>query len=455
MNSSSPDNPSPDSGPSSLTPEVLAEIDAAMKDMDHLNEPIMGRGVVHDPKPNLAASARPAGTRGPRVVQAGREHRIGKIVSVGPSDIFLEFGPKELGVLPRVQFQEGDALPVVGAEFEVVVDKFEPGEGLFLCSRPGQVQKAAWEQLEPGQVVEARVTGVSKGGLELEVAEHKAFMPASQVSIDRVPDLSVFVGEKLKCRITRVERVGRGNIVLSRRDILDEERRASAEKIKASLSEGQTVEGTVRKVMPFGAFIDIGGLDGLVHISDLTYDRVNFGEKFVEKYVQEGQRVQARVLKIDWENNRLSLGLKQVQGDPFVTAAEAITESAEINGKVVRVAEFGAFVELAPGVEGLVHISELDHKRVARVEDAVKVDEIVRVKVLKIDRDSRRVSLSVKALKPMPEMNIGGGGGGQGDRPGRKRGEQGRPIEEITKVTPALRRMREKSKNVNFKGGLS
>ncbi len=431
-----------------ISPELQAEIDAAMKDLEAATELATQKA---SPKPAI---------RGPRLVQAGREHRTGMVVSVGPSDVFVEFGPKELGVVSRLQYPE-DQLPKVGDQVEVVIDKHEKGENLYLCSRPGAVQKAAWEMLEPGQVIEARVTGVVTGkenkpvGLELEVAGHAAFMPASQISLEHVKDLSVYVGEKMKAVINRVDRSGKGNIVLSRREILAEERKALAEAAKSKLAEGQTIEGVVRKIMPFGAFVDIGGVDGLVHISDLSYDRVGFGEKAVEKHVKEGQHVTVRVLKLDWEHNRISLGLKQTQSDPFATAVNAVVEGAEVTGKVTKVLDFGAFVEISPGIEGLVHISELDHKRIQRVEDAVKPDEIVRAKVLKIDRDNRRISLSIKALKPLPEISIGGGQGKPGGRAGDRKGAGGRSAEEILKETPALRRLREKSKNMTFKGGLS
>jgi small subunit ribosomal protein S1 len=459
---SSTNNPSSPSA-SDLSAEMNAEINAAMEQLDAES--------VAAEKVRAANAAKPAAKpaiRGPRVVSAGREHRTGNVVSVGPTDIFIEFGPKELGVISRTQYPD-DALPVVGTAIEVVVDKFEAAESLFVCSRPGAVQKAAWEFLEPGQVVEARVTGVTKGGLELEVANHRAFMPASQVSIERVPDLAVFVGEKMKCAITRVERSGRGNIVLSRRDVLDIERKANAETLKTKLAEGDTVEGTVRKIMPFGAFVDLGGVDGLIHISDLTFDRIGFGEKAVEKFVKEGEKVTVKIIKLDWEGGRISLGLKQVAGDPFANATASIVEGAELTGRVTKTTEFGAFVELSRGVEGLVHISELDYKRVEKVDDVVKADQVVQVKVLKIDPASRRISLSIKALKAPPEMPAGGGGpgggGGQGGGGGYggggkfggkgKKGEQGRSAEEILKETPALRRMREKFKKTNFKGGLS
>jgi len=453
---SSTNNPS---SASDISAEMNAEINAAMAQLD-------AEAAAADKAKAAAAAkpaAKPAAIRGPRVVSAGREHRTGNVVSVGPTDIFIEFGPKELGVVSRTQYPD-DQLPKVGEPLEVVVDKFEAAESVFVCSRPGSVQKAAWEMLEPGQVVEARVTAVTKGGLELEVANHRAFMPASQISIERINDLSVFVGEKMKCAIVRVERSGRGNIVLSRRDVLDIERKEQAAVLKTKLQEGDTLEGTVRKVMPFGAFVDLGGVDGLIHISDITFDRIGFGEKAVEKYVQEGQKVTVKVLKLDWEAGRISLGLKQVAGDPFANATASITEGAELTGRVTKTMEFGAFIELAPGVEGLVHISELDYKRIAKVEDVVKADQVVQVKVLKIDPTSRRISLSIKALKPAPEAPAGGeggggpgGGGGGGGRFGGKgkKGEQGRSAEEILKETPALRRMREKFKKTNFKGGLS
>lgn len=471
----------------SLTDELNAEIEAAMAQLDREADAMAEQASKKAEKDKLSGG-RPAHIRGPRLVQAGREHRSGQVVSVGPTDIFLEFGPKELGIVPRAQFTDAD-VPKVGDSIEVVIDKFEAGESLFVCSRPGAVQKADWEFLESGQVIEGRVTGVATGkdgkqvGLELEVAGHRAFMPASQVALDRVPDFSVFVGEKMSCSVVRVERVGKGNIVLSRRDVLNAERKRQAEETKKTLAEGQTIEGIVRKIMPFGAFVDIGGVDGLIHISDLSYDKSGFGEKAVQKHVQEGQRVTVKILKVELEANRISLGLKQVQGDPFATAVNTITEGAEVTGKVTKLLEFGAFVEVAPGVDGLVHISEIDHKRIGKVEDALKVDEIVRCKVLKIDPGNRRVSLSIKALKPLPEIKIQEGGApgeGQGrpGGPGRGRGNSAGPrggagfggggfggggkaprdtrtAEEILKETPALRRMREQAKKMKFKGGLS
>ncbi len=415
-----------------LDAETLAEIEAAMDDLTE------------------AAGAQPGAgrkpIRGPREVRGGREHRTGTVVSVG-TDVFVEFGPKELGVVEMSQWKEAQDKPQVGEQLEVVVQRFEPTESLFICALPGAVQKADWEMLEVGQIVEARVSGVNKGGLELEVAGHRAFMPASQVDLNRIPDLSVFVGEKLTCQVQKLDKRGGGNIVLSRREILQAERAKAAESLRAALQEGDTVEGTVRKIMDFGAFVDLGGVDGLIHLNDLSHDRVNHGAKSVAKFVSEGQKVAVQILKLDWENNRISLGLKQLQADPFAAAKDEIVEGATLTGKVTSITEFGCFVEVAPGVEGLVHISEIDFKRINKVEDAVQKGEVVQVRVLKIDPETRKISLSIKQTKERP-ADAGGPGGGPGrGRGGKGRGDRDdRDPSEILKETPQLRRMREQAR---------
>ena len=414
--------------------ETHAEIEAAMSDLAAAD----------------AADAPESGSKsikGPRVVRGGREHRTGMVVSVGASDVFVEFGPKELGVVEIAQFK--DTPPNVGDQLEVAVQRFDSAESLYICALPGAVQKADWEMLEPGQVVEARVTGTNKGGLELEIANHRAFMPASQVDIDRVPDLSVFVGEKMTCEVQKVDKRGQGNIVLSRRDVLQKERAKAAESLKEALKEGDTVTGTVRKIMDFGAFVDLGGVDGLVHLNDLSHERVNHGAKNVARHVSEGQKVSVQILKLDWEGNHIGLGLKQLQADPFASAAEEVVEGAELSGKVTKILEFGAFVEVAPGVEGLVHISELDWRRVNDVNEVLKENEVVQVKVLKVDPSDRKISLSIKQLKDRPQQQGGGGRGRGGGRGGR----DDRTPEEILKETPELRRLREQAKKQPKKGG--
>lgn len=462
------EQPSPQPSPQPAAPEssvtldaeTEAEIDAAMAAMgteagapgadssapqEAASAPSAAGGAAHHelPRPEELEAANAAlekkAIRGPRVVQGGREHRTGIVVSVGPTDIFVEFGPKELGVLPRDQFKEGDALPETTKEIEVVIDRFEASESLYICSRPGAVQKADWELLQPGQVVEARVTGFNKGGLELEVAKHRAFMPASQIDTRRIEDLSVFVGEKMPCKVIRVDRSGRGNITLSRRDLVAAERKAALEELKSKLEVGQTLEGVVKKIMPFGAFVDMGGMDGLLHISDLSHDRVNK----VEDVVKEGQTVTVQILKLDWDKGRHSLGMKQLQEDPWQTATGDIKEGEEVSGTVTKMMEFGAFVEVASGIEGLVHISELSWQRVAKTSDVVQPGKVVKVKVLKVDPDTKKISLSMKqcsdAPRPKGTQKRGRGRGDRGDRDTRS-------ADEILKETPALRRAREKAK---------
>lgn len=417
-----------------LSDELSREIDAAM---DAATPPdIAGQG-----KPGGRSPGKSPGIKGPRVV-AGRGQpttRTGKVVNVTENDIFLEFGPKELGIVTRDQWREGENVPEVGQELEVLVERFDQAESIFVCARPGAIRKAIWDQLHAGQVIEATCVAVNKGGLEMELpGGHRAFLPASQVSVERVENLEPFVGQKLQCEVQRVERRGGGNVVLSRRSILEKERAQHAEKLKETLHVGQVLDGTVQRVAPFGAFVDIGGIDGLVHITDLSHNRVGQGENAVRKIVKEGQRVRVEVLKIDWDNQRIGLGMKQLEADPFTQSVGDIAEGAEVSGRVTKIMDFGAFVELAPGVEGLVHISELDHRRVKAVGDAVKPDEVVKVKVLSVEPGKRRISLSIKALKPAP-ASAGG----------KDKGDRGPSAEEILKETPQLRRLREK-----FGGGL-
>lgn len=384
---------------------------------------------------SASAAPAPAPIRGPRVIQGGREHRKGVVVSVGPEDVFIEFGPKELGVAQRGQWPE-EAAPKAGDTIEVVIERFNPNEMLYICLRPGAVQRADWELLEKGQTVEAMVTGHNKGGLELEVAGHRAFMPASQIDIRRIDDFTPFVGQKLTCVVRKVDRAGRGNIVLSRRDHLATERKAQREELRESLKVGDTLEGEVVSVQPYGAFVDIGGVEGLVHVSDLSHERV----VKPEQVVQPGETVKVQVLKLDWEGDRLSLGMKQVLPDPFEQAA--LAEGEQVTGRVTKITEFGAFVEVAPGVEGLVHISELSWQRVAKVDSVLKPGQTTPVKILSIDTDKRRVSLSVKQLTEPPKSD-------------RRSRDDGRSAEEIRKETPAYRRMREEAKRKQKdKGGL-
>ncbi len=321
-----------------------------------------------------------------------RELKKGTVVSVHGDDVFVEFGPKAQGVCPITQFPEP---PQPGEVLDFIIERIDSNENLAILSRRGATQKADWGALDVGQVIEAMCTGVNKGGLEMEVANHRAFMPAGQVGLRHIDDLSVFVGQKLKCEVIELDRQ-RGRIILSQKKLLEAEREAMREELMDKIEVGRQVAAKITSIQPFGAFADIGGVDGLIHISDLSYDRV----KDPSEVVKVGDEVQVKILKIDTNHDppRIGLGMKQTMADPYVEQAQSLEVGGTVSGKVTKIAQFGAFVELAPGVEGLVHVSELAHERVNRVNQVVKEGEIVKVKILDIDQAKRRISLSIKAL---------------------------------------------------------
>ena len=324
---------------------------------------------------------------------AGRQKREGTIVAVHGNDVLVEFGPRSQGVCPLDQFEEA---PKTGDRQEFIIDRFDKGEGMFMLSRRGSVTRAEWESLDVGQTVEARCTGTNKGGLEMEVANHKAFMPAGQVDVRHIPDLSVFVGEKMVCEVIELDR-RRARIILSRRAPLEAERAETREKLMKELEVGGQMPAVIASIQDYGAFADLGGMDGLIHISDMSYERI----KHPSEVVKEGQQVTVQILKIDdsHEPPRIGLGMKQCMADPFESTLENLAPGDTISGRVTKVAAFGAFVEITKGVEGLIHISELSHERVNKVTQVVKPDEIVTARVLSIDPAQKRISLSIKALK--------------------------------------------------------
>jgi small subunit ribosomal protein S1 len=243
-------------------------------------------------------------------------------------------------------------------------------------------------------VVDARVTGHNKGGLECEVSKLRGFIPASQVSMYRVEDMSQFVDQKFTCVVTEVNPEKR-NLVLSRRAVLEREKAEAKEGLLASLEVGKSLEGTVRSLQSFGAFVDLGGVDGLVHISQLSWDRL----KHADEVLEIGQKIKVKILKIDPQTGKIGLGFRDLSENPWEHVARDFPTRATAKGRVSRVTEFGAFVRLAPGVEGLVHISELSHKRVFRVTDVLTEGQEVEVLVMAVDPEQQRISLSLKALE--------------------------------------------------------
>jgi ribosomal protein S1 len=324
----------------------------------------------------------------------------GKIFRIHGPDVFIDLpGGRTQGVLPSLQFPDG--VPPIGTEVEVHIDGFDGANGVLLLSRLGAAVQADWDSVAIGQIVEARVLEVNKGGLSVDVNGIRGFMPISQIDLYRVEDAATYVNQKLKCMVAEVDPSER-NLVVSRRGLLEKEREETREQTWAELKEGQIREGIVRSIREFGAFVDIGGVDGLIHVSELSWQRV----KDPSEVVQPGQKVKVVVLKLDREKRKIGLGLKQLTASPWDDVPEKYHVGQVVTGKVSRTTDFGAFVELEPAVEGLIHISELSPVRVRRVSDIVKPGQEVQTAILNIDKEQRRIALSLKAALPKEEEEV-------------------------------------------------
>ncbi|MCS6852116.1 MAG: S1 RNA-binding domain-containing protein [Gemmataceae bacterium] len=322
-------------------------------------------------------------------VQGGRKK--GKVLRVHGADVFVEVpGGRSCGVLPLDQFPEGP--PALGTEVEISIEGYDEANGLLILTRRGAAVHADWSTVAVGMVVEARVTATNKGGLEVDVNGLRGFMPISQIDIFRVETPEQYLNERLRCLVVEVNPKER-NLVVSRRALLEKEREEQREQFWREVQEGQVREGTVRTVKDFGAFVDLGGADGLIHVSEMSWGRV----RDATEVLQPGQRVKVAVLKVDREARKLSLGLKQLTPSPWDNIIDKYPFHSIVTGKVSRITDFGAFVELEPGVEGLIHISELAPQRVRRVTDVVQLEQEVQAMVLDIDVASRRIALSLKA----------------------------------------------------------
>jgi len=335
--------------------------------------------------------------RRPRVGDVVR----GAVVSIGKEVVFVDVGGKAEGVLARDQVtgRDGELTVAVGDEIEARVVG-DAGGSLELRVKVGRGPEARAELAqahELGMPVEGHVTEVVKGGLVVDVAGVRGFCPASQIDLHFVEDLAVFVGQRLQFRISRYEPGPRGNLVLSRRALLEEERAKQAEAVMARLVPGAVIRGKVVGFKPFGAFVDLGGVEGMLHVSELGYARVERPEDVVAL----GQEVEVVVLKIepgDKRGPRIGLSLKALAADPWHEATRQLAEGTRVRGPITRLAPYGAFVQLAPGVDGLVHISELGAgRRINHPKEVVSVGQEVEAVVLSIDPDKRRVALSMAA----------------------------------------------------------
>ncbi|HUT57542.1 MAG TPA: S1 RNA-binding domain-containing protein [Phycisphaerae bacterium] len=369
--------------PDNLDAELQREIDEALGDAS-LEEMIE----AEERGRSSAAGARAGAAEGVR---------RGRVVAIQGDDIFVELGGKDQGVLPASQFAD-EPLPAEGDEVEFTVEGYDESEGLLTLSRLGAIQAAAWETLAEGQVVEARVTGHNKGGLEVSIDGIDGFMPISQIELFRVEELKGYVDQRLRCQVTDIDR-SEQNVIVSRRALLEQEAAEARERAWESVAEGQLLAGTVKKIMPYGAFVDIGGIDGLLHVADMSHSRV----EDPKAVVHEGQQLQVKVLKVDRETRRISLGLKQVLPDPWDEVAARYAVDDVVAGRVTRLMDFGAFVELEPGIEGLVPISELSFtQRVGHPRESLSEGQPVKLRVLNVDTERRRIALSLKRVGDDP-----------------------------------------------------
>ncbi len=365
-----------------------AELEAAMAGFD--------AAAVGGPPPGAAQSAKPARDSQERGQEISPGLRTGKVIGVRGKSIFVDLGGKSEGVLPVADY-EGD-LPQPGASIEVMVERFDPEEGLLILRRKGSAIDADWETLRKGVIVEARVTKAVKGGLEVDVDGIRGFLPISQLDLSRVEDTASYINQKFKALVTEANQREK-NLVVSRRELLEQERAEQREKTWASLEEGQVHDAVVRSIKGFGAFVDIGGVDGLLPIGEMSWGRVSK----VDELLKTGDQVKVKVLKIDRTTRKLTLGLKQLSPSPWEMVEAKFPRGATVKGKVTRIMEFGAFVELEPGIEGLIHVSELSPNRVRRVSDIVKPEQEVEVRILKVEPEARRIGLS---LRPSPKAPI-------------------------------------------------
>ena len=324
----------------------------------------------------------------------------GTVVKIEHDACLLDIGFKSEGVIPARELsirKDADPSEIValGDEIEALVLQKEDKDGRLILSKKRAEYERAWisveEKFKAGETVTGEVIEVVKGGLILDIGL-RGFLPASLVDLRRVKDLDAYLGTEIEARVIEMDR-NRNNVVLSRRVLLEEGRKNERAEILSKLVKGMRLKGTVSSIVDFGAFVDLGGIDGLVHISELSWNHVNHPSEVVKV----GDEVEVEVLDVDLQRERISLGLKQTTEDPWLKLIESYPVGTIVDGKVTKVVPFGAFVELGNNVEGLVHISEMAAKHIDTPAQVVKVGQDVKVKVMDINPDRRRISLSMKA----------------------------------------------------------
>ena len=360
----------------------------------------------------------------------------GVVLSIGADTAFIDLGGRRQGALKLAGFLDrGEDLPEVGSAVELSVGGRNEEDGLYEVAPANRaVAVEDWSQIEAGMVVEARVTAANKGGLECEVAGLRGFMPASLVSTWRVENFEEMIGQTLESLVTEIVPAAR-RLVLSRRAVIEKLAAEAKEKMLETLEPGTELDGIVRSVREFGAFVDIGnGVEGLVHVSELSWERV----ANPADVLQQGQKVRVVVKKVDHQTGKIGLSARDIIENPWKRAADKYHVGSAVRGTVSRIAQFGAFVRLEPGIEGLVHISELATRHIRSVADVIKEGEAVECRVLTVDPDAQRLSLSIKALAPPPAAVV------------KPESEEPEPVEGEPETPPPAPRQRK----MPLKGGV-
>ena len=317
------------------------------------------------------------------------------IARITGENVFFKLPAQFEGIAKLTSFKEP---PKEGELVEVTIRDLNNEDGLYEVGIPGAaVDVSAWEDLTEGEIIEARVSGSNTGGLEVMVGSIRGFIPASQIDRVRVENFGEYVGKKLECVVMEVR--PRKKLVLSRRAVLDRVYEAKRAEMLETLEPGAELEGTITKLMDFGAFVDLGGIEGLIHISKLSWDRV----KHPKDVVEVGERVKVKLESVDKQTGKLSLSHRDTMDDPWDGIDQKYQPDEIVTGTVTRIAQFGAFVKLEPGVEGLVHISEVAHHRVVKVGNYCNPGDEISCKVLSVDPDTQKISLSIKATQAAPE----------------------------------------------------
>ncbi|MCW9003964.1 MAG: 30S ribosomal protein S1 [Gammaproteobacteria bacterium] len=333
----------------------------------------------------------------------------GTVVDISDGYVTVSAGLKSEGVIPESQFmsEAGELEVNIGDDVEVVLEAVEDGWGETRLSRDKAKRAKAWTRLEAAhdaeEIITGIITGKVKGGFTVELGDIRAFLPGSLVDVRPVRDTSYLEGKELEFKVIKLDQK-RNNVVVSRRAVVESEYSAEREELLGTLEEGKPVKGIVKNLTDYGAFLDLGGIDGLLHITDMAWKRV----KHPSEIVEVGTEIEVVVLKFDKERNRVSLGLKQLGSDPWAEIARRYPEGAHLKGKISNITDYGCFVEIEDGVEGLVHVSEMDwtNKNVNPAK-VVTLGEEVEVMILDIDEERRRISLGMKQCTPNPWDEFG------------------------------------------------